>query len=112
LNQKDAGKFFLRLFDLKTTDGCVTYPPQVKPPVPQLLELELVELEELEELEVVTEKDATFDIFFLVFVLAHFGQTGSLSASEKRRFISNSSPHLVQRNSYKGMAGYPLGLAG
>ena len=102
MNQKDAGEKSSASF-LNAVNDCVIYPPQVKAPGAQLPALELLELAEPEAPIV---KDATFDNFFFVFTLSHFGQAGSLSASEKRRFISNSSPHLVQRNSYKGMVDF------
>jgi len=72
----------------------IDYPAQEKPPRGlQLLLAELVEPEED------APKETTFESFFWVFGLAHLGQTGSWSASEKRSIFSNASPHSLQRYS-------------
>jgi hypothetical protein len=71
-------------------------PAQEKPPRgAQLLPLESVAADP---------NEATVDNFFCVFTLSQAGHSGFLSASEKRIIISNSTPQLLQRYSYKGMA--------
>jgi hypothetical protein len=62
---------------------------------------------ELVEFDDAVPKETTLESFFCVFWLAHFGQAGRRSASEKETLFSNSSPHSVQRYSYKGISDFP-----
>jgi hypothetical protein len=76
----------------------MNYPAQLKPPLEPQLPLDALDAPDEE-----APKEAMVDIFFWVSKLAHFGQVGVRSISEKRTIFSKVSPQVLQRYSYKGI---------
>jgi hypothetical protein len=76
------------LFDANSTRLFFPYPPQVNPPCDPQPSPDTSEL-----LIPSGDKDMTNEIFLCVSVLAHEGQGGSRSASEKRTIFSKDFPH-------------------